>query len=188
MKARYGDLAKARAIAMSLGGTFLWQDSQVDTYFSTKAGKLKLRQSGKNGSELLPYMKVENGGLKRSDYVRLPTEEPELLARILDHLLGTKLQVRKLREVYLIGNVRVHLDEVEELGSFLEFEAVFSEDTKEIQDLENRKVAELMIQFEVSAEMVFQGSYPDLLAKKSESPHKLAPGPVCGANHIAEYS
>lgn len=167
MKAKYDDLAKARQKALELGGVFLWKDSQIDTYFCTKKGKLKLRQSELNGAELLPYLKVAEGDLKRSDYVRLPTDQPALLASLLGHLLGTKLQVRKIREVYLLENVRVHLDQVEGLGNFLEFEAVYSDDTDAAQARESRRVAELMVRFGVGTDSVIAGSYPELMEDSS---------------------
>lgn len=163
MKSMYGDLEFARKKVQELGGQFLWKDTQVDTYYFTKNGKLKLRQSEKNGSELLPYLKVDDGVLKRSDYVRLPTTEPELLASLLDQLLGRQLRVRKIREVYLIENVRVHLDQVEDLGSFLEFEAVYEDDTNETREKESKKVASLMTEFKVNPDLIFSGSYPDLI-------------------------
>lgn len=166
MKAPFKDLAKARQKAKDLGGKFLWKDEQIDTYFQTKKGKLKLRQSRLNGSELLPYLKTEDGGLKRSDYVRLPTLEPQLLAVILDQLLGTKTVVRKIREVFLIDNVRVHLDEVDGLGNFLEFEAVFEEDSPRVQMAEHRKVVELMGHFGVTKSDLIQGSYPEMIGPK----------------------
>jgi predicted adenylyl cyclase CyaB len=167
MKAFYPDLARAREIAIQLGGTLLWVDTQLDTYFYTRAGKLKLRESGRNGAELLPYIKKEADGLKRSDYAKLPVEDAVLVKDLLSELLGRKQEVRKTREVYLIGNVRVHLDQVEGLGNFLEFEAVFAEDSPQTQSAEERKVNDLMEQFGVERERLREGSYPELLSQRN---------------------
>jgi predicted adenylyl cyclase CyaB len=49
----------------------------------------------------------------------------------LTSALGVRGVVRKRREIYLWHNVRVHLDEVDGLGTFVEFEAVLSEDEDE---------------------------------------------------------
>lgn len=168
MKAPYPDLSRARETALRLGGEFLWKDEQIDTYFHTREGKLKLRESGRNGAELLPYIKGGQGELLRSDYAQIPVANPALTRGLLDRLLGRRNQVRKIREVFLLGNVRVHLDEVVDLGSFLEFEAVFEDDTPQAQERESRKVAELMREFGLSASDLFTGSYPDLLAAKSQ--------------------
>lgn len=165
IKCRYPDLNKARDTALAMGARFLWKDSQVDTYFFTSKGKLKLRESKLNGSELLPYVKTSQADHKRSDYARIPVTEPVLVKKLFDELLGRKLEVRKEREVYLVGNVRVHLDQVQQLGAFLEFEAVFEEDTPAVVAAEQRKVTELMQKFDVKSEDLLDVSYPDLLAQ-----------------------
>jgi adenylate cyclase class 2 len=172
IKARCQDLAQARAHAVRLGGRHLWTDRQVDTYFFTRGGKLKLRQSELNGSELIPYLKKDVNGLKRSDYAKLPVKEADLVKGLLADLLGQKSEVCKTREVYLIGNVRVHLDEVEDLGSFLEFEAVFSEEAD--QPREQIKVNDLMKEFGVRQDDLCEGSYPDLIAA-SRGPLAMPP-------------
>lgn len=165
IKARFENLGQARERAIELGGKFLWKDQQTDTYFETRAGKLKLRESELNGSELLPYIKTEVEGLKRSDYAKLSVEDPALVERLLAELLGRKSQVRKLREVYLIHNVRVHLDEVHGLGNFLEFEAVFENDTPATVEAERTKLDQLLLQFGIKRADLLDGSYPELLAR-----------------------
>ncbi len=169
MKTKYSDLTKARSVALNLGGSFLWKDQQIDTYFVTKAGKLKLRESGLNGSELLPYIKTETAELKRSDYARLPVDDPELVRLLFTKLLGQKTEIRKIREVYLIGNVRIHLDSVDKLGCFLEFEAVFESDAPDVEAREHQKVRELMQAFGVEQKDLIKSSYPELLARKTVS-------------------
>ena len=162
IKARYSDLSRAREIAKELGGNFLWKDQQVDTYFTVARGKLKLRESGLNGAELLPYLKRDDHGHKRSDYAKLPVAEPDVVRGLLDELLGRKLQVRKTREVYLVGNVRVHLDEVEGLSTFLELEAVVPAGGNEAA--EHAKVRTMLDRFGVPTGDLLEGSYPDMLA------------------------
>jgi predicted adenylyl cyclase CyaB len=164
LKCRYPDLSKARFISQKLGGKYLWKDCQVDTYFNTVKGKMKLRESLKNGSELLPYIKIDQQGLRRSDYAKIPIGEPNLVKHLLSELLGTKFEVRKNREVYLIKNVRIHLDEVEHLGVFLEFEAVFQEDSLEVVAQEREKVLALMGQYGISDKDLLDCSYPELMS------------------------
>jgi len=165
LKAQYRDLEKARRIAMSLGARLLWKDHQEDTYFVTQQGKLKLRESGLNGSELLPYIKADQSGTKRSDYAKIPVADAALVKSLLTELLGKKLSVKKTREVFLIENVRVHLDEVVGLGNFLEFEAVYEDDTPEAAQREIGKLQELKKTFEISEADLLDGSYPDLLSQ-----------------------
>lgn len=165
IKARYHDLDQARRIATKLNAQYMGQIHQIDTYFQTKMGMLKLRESDVNGSELIPYIKVNHANTKRSDYARLPTDNPDLVKDLLGQLLGVKLVVDKLRDVYLIDNVRVHLDQVKGLGTFFEFEAVFTEDTEEVQQGERQKLQELMKAFDIAPSDLLEGSYPDLLSQ-----------------------
>ena len=43
---------------------------------------------------------------------------------ILTTTLGVKVVVDKQRDIYFIGNVKFHVDEVQGLGSFVEVEAI----------------------------------------------------------------
>ena len=84
----------------------------------------------------------------------------ELLAR----LLGVHRVVRKTREIFLVGNVRVHLDEVEGLGSFVELEAVF-DGSPGVEAAERAKVARLLRELGVRDEDLVAGSYETLLGE-----------------------
>ncbi|MEX0595013.1 MAG: hypothetical protein WD512_00825, partial [Candidatus Paceibacterota bacterium] len=82
-----------------------------------------------------------------------------------DKILGTVTVVDKKREVFLIGNVRVHLDEVQDLGSFIEFEAVYEERSIEDKEREVKKVSELMDAFKIKKKDLLGKSYIDYLLK-----------------------
>lgn len=164
IKARYPNLDLAQEIAQKIGAKLLWSDDQEDTYFSTRTGQLKLRESRVNGSELIPYIKSEDENTKRSDYAKLPVTDPALVKSLLNALLGAKQVIRKHRKVFLVENVRVHLDSVDGLGNFLEFEAVFHGDTPEAVAREKAKLKDLMSVFQIVPGSLLEGSYPDLLA------------------------
>ena len=70
--------------------------------------------------------------------------------------------VSKQREVYLRHNVRIHLDEVNHLGAFLEFEAVIGGGVNE--ETGRRLIAELRDRFAISETQLVRASYSDLLA------------------------
>ena len=55
----------------------------------------------------------------------IPLPESERTLALLSELLGVHRVVRKRREIALYENVRIHLDEVEGLGTFVELEAVW---------------------------------------------------------------
>lgn len=167
IKARYNDHDKARKIANQLNAKFLWRDVQVDTYFVTSAGKLKLRESTHNGNELIPYMKDTSLGPKKSDYLCIPISDVDRIRRLFTDLLGVRVLVKKTREVYLLDNVRIHLDEVEGLGKFLEFEAVFDVDTYSEIKTQTHRVRELMAVFGIMNDSLEEGSYPELVQRNN---------------------
>jgi predicted adenylyl cyclase CyaB len=162
IKARCADLAAARARAKSLATEWIGIDHQIDTYFKTRAGRLKLRESSLSGGQLVPYLRPDQKGPKRSDYQLLPAADPEGLKALLSELLGVHQIVRKEREIALYENVRIHLDRVEGLGTFIEFEAVF-DGYPEQEPEQQRKVDFLCEALGVRGEDLIAISYEGLL-------------------------
>jgi predicted adenylyl cyclase CyaB len=125
LKARCLDLALTRERARAIATRWLGLDQQVDTYFKTAAGRFKLRESSLSGAQLVPYLRPDSPLARRSDYVVIPLPDPERTKQLLAELLGIHRVVRKVREIGLFENVRIHLDRVEGLGDFVELEAVW---------------------------------------------------------------
>ena len=69
--------------------------------------------------------------------------------------------VRKRRELWLLDNVRIHLDTVDGLGSFLELEAVVDAAHDEARC--RARVHELLPAFGVAEADCVRASYSDLL-------------------------
>ncbi len=162
IKARCADLPAARAVAERLATRHLGIDEQTDTYFVTRKGRLKLRESSLSGSCLIPYLRPDQTGPKRADYQILPVPDAAHLLRTLGEILGVHRVVRKRREVFLVDNVRIHLDEVEQLGTFLELEAVFDGSTAS-EAVQQKKLLALMQELGVSDEDLVDVSYEGLL-------------------------
>ncbi|MBV8218347.1 MAG: cytidine deaminase, partial [Solirubrobacterales bacterium] len=98
---------------------------QRDVYFMARRGRLKLRvEEGALGGELIAYRRTDDSEPTESGYVLAPTAAPEELAEALEATLGTVAVVTKRRHLFLWEGVRIHLDEVDGLGSFIELEAV----------------------------------------------------------------
>lgn len=128
LKARCADLVQARERARAVATRWLGVDQQVDTYFKAAAGRLKLRESSLSGAQLVPYLRPDSPLARRSDYVVIPLPEPERTKELLSAVLGVHRVVRKVREIGLFENVRIHLDQVDGLGDFIELEAVWDGD------------------------------------------------------------
>jgi len=138
---------------------------QVDTFFNTKKGRLKLRVLAPNRGQLIYYERVNQDGPKRSDYYIAETSDPENLKRELELAYGIRGMVKKTRYLYLVGQTRVHLDDVEGLGRFVELEVVLNDGQS---DAEGRAIAEgLMASLGVEGSDLIEGAYMDLLEKLS---------------------
>jgi adenylate cyclase class 2 len=122
-KARVDSLAFARERLRSLGAVLQGVERQEDRYFLVPSGRLKLRVSSHDGAHLVAYLRPEGDRFRTSRFQRLPVADPEGLAETLSTMLGAGPRVIKTREVWWWRDVRVHLDEVEGRGTFVEFEA-----------------------------------------------------------------
>jgi len=123
IKARVDDLDAARATAAGLGARHVWTDEQVDRYYELDGGRrVKLRTTAA-GAELIRYDRPETSGVRTSEYDVSPVRDEAAGACIVPKTRPLAI-VRKRRELWLLDNLRVHLDDVDGLGTFLEFEAV----------------------------------------------------------------
>ena len=134
---------------------------QVDTFFQISTGRLKLRQLSPSEGQLIYYQRPDQNGPKLSEYHISHTAEPKSLKHVLGSALGVRGVVHKTRLVYLVENVRIHLDRVEGLGDFIEIEVVFDEDIE-------RPVAEEQAQtwidnLEIGDGDLIEGAYIDLI-------------------------
>ncbi len=125
-KFRCPDLHAVRAALPALETRYEGVQLQTDTYFHARAGRLKLREIDGEGALLIAYDRPNTPTAKLSAYHLVPVGEAALLRIALTAVLGERGVVRKQREIHHWQNVRIHLDEVEGLGTFVEFEAVLS--------------------------------------------------------------
>jgi predicted adenylyl cyclase CyaB len=89
----------------------------------------------------------------------VPVSEPNVMLAALNAALGMRGTVRKRRELLLWQNVRIHLDQVESLGTFIELEAVISETND--QNVSHARIEELRRELEIADEIAV--SYSDFL-------------------------
>jgi adenylate cyclase class 2 len=76
--------------------------------------------------------------------------------------MGVLVVVDKVREIYFIDNIKIHLDRVKGLGSFLEIEAQ-SETGGLAEETLARQCRQLMDELGVRADDLVSDSYSDLL-------------------------
>ena len=163
IKARIRNIEGLRKRAEALSDSPCRVISQDDTFFCTPQGRLKLRKLGPDRGELIYYVREDAAGPKRSNYLLCSTTDPVSLGAVLEAALGVRGVVRKQRALYQVGETRIHLDEVEGLGSFMELEVVLSSGQSE--DEGQAIAAELMAQLGIEETDLVEGAYIDLLQR-----------------------
>lgn len=124
LKSRCRNLAQAREAVLQLGARDGAVLEQTDTYFHCSSGRLKLRETAGRGAELIAYARPDLAEVRASEYHLAPVDHPVRLKQCLASALGVRVLVVKRRELLIWHNVRIHLDDVEGLGTFVELEAV----------------------------------------------------------------
>jgi predicted adenylyl cyclase CyaB len=161
LKARDRDPAGSVAVCETLRADDHGELIQRDTYFIVTTGRLKLREETNNPSHLISYVRADDLGERLSRYRIIEIEDAEGLKAALSESLGTRAVVSKRRRLFLWRDVRIHLDRVDGLGAFLEFEAVALEHS-DLAD-ERKKVKYLREAFGIEAQDLINRSYSDLI-------------------------
>jgi homotetrameric cytidine deaminase len=178
LKARDPDPARTLERALALGAVDKGEIRQRDTYFTGARGRLKLREQQAGGSplwdELIEYSRADSIDASTSTYQRVPVADAAPLLEALDAAYGTLVTVAKRRRLLLWEGVRIHLDEVEGLGSYVEFEAV-SEPGSDLV-LERNKVERLRAELGIEDANLIATSYADLVLEAAEADAAAAAG------------
>lgn len=146
---------------------------QRDTYFEVPNGRLKLREEEAAVPHLIAYERPNLAGQRESRYRIVKVDRPDELLAALSTALGVKVAIVKERRLFLWEGVRIHLDRVDGLGHFIEFEAIVPADSD--LSLAEAKVGTLRRAFEVADADVIGRSYCDLVADDGD------PGSVPGS-------
>lgn len=163
IKARCSDPTFIRGYLLSNGAEFRGTDIQKDTYFKVPYGRLKLRE-GNIENNLIYYNRNNQVGPKNSQFNLVKVDDAQGLKEALLKSCGIKIIVVKVREIYYINNVKFHIDDVHELGSFVEIEAgniLVDKTETELLEQCNFYVKE----FGIKEEDLIAVSYSDMLLK-----------------------
>jgi homotetrameric cytidine deaminase len=154
------DASVARCLA--LGAEDRGVLHQRDTYFAVRRGRLKLREQAQSDDQLVAYRRPDSTEPVESAYMLVPVGDPDALREALDAVLGTVVVVAKRRRLFMWENVRIHLDEVEGLGTFLELEALVGEAEGALGAARD-KVSRLRAELAVKDGALVSAGYSDLL-------------------------
>ena len=134
---------------------------QRDTFFNASRDRLKLREFSDGSAELISYARTDQDAPKASQYIRTPISQPKTFCEAMASTVGIRGVVIKRRDLFLVGQTRIHLDQVEGLGLFLELEVVLTEHQSPDEGVE---VANSLIdQLGIDADWLISNAYIDLL-------------------------
>jgi homotetrameric cytidine deaminase len=170
LKARDRDPEATLAAALAHGAVHQGVLTQTDTYFAAREGRLKLREEGDAGT-LIAYARADEATARTSAYHLVAAPDPAALKAALDDALGTVVVVEKFRRLLLWEAVRIHIDAVEGLGTWLELEAVAPANSDLAE--EHRKVAELRAVLKIDDEDVVATGYAAMLLERGAATPRL---------------
>jgi len=166
IKAKVGGLGPIRSIARRIATEPCQILHQEDVFFRVGMGRLKLRIFSDNSGELIHYERPDTRGAKQSDYLIHGTSKPLELRQLLTNALGESVTVKKKREVYMAGQTRIHLDEVDGLGSFIEVEVVLS--PNQTPEEGRSIVSDVMEKLGIQETDLVPCAYADLILQRAE--------------------
>jgi adenylate cyclase, class 2 len=162
LKAQDPDPVRSLQTSLALGAADQGWLQQLDTYFNVPRGRLKLREQDA-AAELIYYERSDEAIERESNYRIVPIHDADGLKDVLTAALGILVAVEKARRLLLWRNVRIHLDEVPGLGSFIELEAVAKPDSDLSGEYSN--VAKLREALDIGDERIVAAGYSDELLR-----------------------
>jgi adenylate cyclase class 2 len=162
LKASDPDPAASERACRALGAVDGGLLVQRDTYFAVARGLLKLREDMVAGTaELIFYLRAHATGTRASSYWRAPATDPVAWRELLGAAHGVRGVVSKRRRLFRHRNVRIHLDDVEGVGCFIELESVLDNPGEESAD-EARSLAEAIAALGLAGRETIAAGYLEL--------------------------
>lgn len=163
-KARAADLHSLEQKLLELHPVYIGEDHQIDTYFNVPKGRLKLRE-GNIENALIYYERPDTSNAKPSDIILYKHIPETSLKEILVRTNGIRVVVDKRRKIYFIENVKFHFDKVNELGTFVEVEAIDENGQRAMEKLEEQ-CKRYFTFFDLKESDYVNKSYSDLILEK----------------------
>jgi predicted adenylyl cyclase CyaB len=166
LKAKMNDLEKIKERLSQLGTQHVGKFHQIDTYFRVSQGRLKIRETeGQDSADIVFYERPNTSKIKKSQVLLLQAQPPREAKELLSKFFAKGVVVDKIREIYVLGKTRIHLDQVTQLGAFIEFELPTTNEKNEIEKSRSL-LAELCAKLDVKKEDLEALSYSDFCLEK----------------------
>ena len=163
VKVRVKDLSPVAATARKIADVEPVVIRQEDCYYDCPEGLLKLRKAPGSEAELIHYERSDRETLRESRYRIQQVPDLDHAMSVLSERFKELGVVRKKRLLFMVGTTRIHLDEVDGLGSFVEIEAVLREG--ETLEQGEETVCRLMELLGIQNEDRIGNSYIDLIRR-----------------------
>lgn len=136
--------------------------NQKDVYIHSFWGRLKLRIENESNQHAIYYFRANENNARQSNYFIVDLSNVYKYVKPFIPFLRflRKGEVIKNRELWMLDNIRIHLDCVENLGSFIEFEAVQNDQTNRHDD--HARIYKLMNLLDIDTKSILKHSYLDL--------------------------
>ncbi len=139
---------------------------QIDKYYSIGKSRIKTRVINDKDFQLIFYKRENNKNSKLSHYKIFEFNfiSFKIVSFLLSTFLRQKTVVKKKRNLWIHKNTRIHLDNVEGLGNFIELETVINDfNTKEYQ----KEHTDMICRLNLNNFIKIADSYSDLMLRES---------------------
>ena len=122
LKARVSNIGSMEARLVDLGAIYIGEDHQHDFYFTCSKGKLKFRK-GTLGTLITHYERALMDNAEKTHVYRYdvnPSAEEVQQLYAMHEIIG---ETQKIRKLYQLENITIHLDELPSGEKFIEVEA-----------------------------------------------------------------
>lgn len=161
LKAADPSPARSLKVCRELGAEDRGVLEQRDTHFVVARGGLKLREQQPGTPHLIQFERADEPQERLSSYRIVEVADGPACSAALAAALGVRCVVAKRRHLFFWQTVRIHLDHVEGLGSFIELEAVASPRSDLAR--EHELVSELRAAFAIADDRLCAHGYADQL-------------------------
>lgn len=159
LKATDSDPLRTLGACLALGARDHGTIAQRDTYFTVPRGGLKLRDETPGRPHLIAIERADAPQARLSEYHIVEVPDASGVRAALGAALGVRAEVAKRRRLLLWQDVRIHLDDVDGLGRFVELEAVAAPGSDLAR--EHRLIAELRAALQITDDRLCATGYAD---------------------------
>ena len=156
------DTERMRRRVLDIGSKYVGTFHQIDTYFNSPKGYLKLRETEDRPSMLIYYDREKIAEPKESSVLIVEVPNLSDLKKLLKTSLGIRSVVEKSRRIFHFKGTEIHLDLVKGLGTFIELERLTKKEPNALRK-SRRAVILLMKELGINEGDLVKDSYSDLL-------------------------